>query len=166
MKQNLIKLALALIAIVLLALWLSHKNRPTTFTGPSTVTESGDNLVIHQKSKPDVKIYQPDPDSTVITTDSKGNVTVIVKHFGAGFDPGIGSAYSDCFRLTLDARLLYYNRFGLNAGLALGSYPHTKIAQPFVAVSYALTFKKFSNTSLFVGMTMDKQVIGGGRVRF
>jgi hypothetical protein len=91
-----------------------------------------------------------------------------VKHFGVGFDPGVGVAYADTLRVALDARLVYYDRLGLNVGLAFSTRSESlgSVVKPYVAVAYTLPFKKFSNTSLFVGSTIDKYVIGGYRVRF
>lgn len=168
--KNLVKLGLVAAAIVALALWLSRKNKPQVFNGPATITTPGNVVVVHQSGKPDTHIYQPQPSSTVVTTDTHGNVTVYVKQFGAGFDPGIGIVYADKLRLSLDSRLLFYKRFGLNAGLAFalnrtdGSLGD--IVKPFVAVSYAVPFTKFSNTSLLLGVTIDKRVVGGVRLKF
>jgi hypothetical protein len=168
MKRNLVKGGLVIAAIIALALWLSRKNNSTTFDGPATITTPNNTVVVHQPGKPPVTIYQPQPGSTVITTDPHGNVTVKVKQFGVGFDPGIGVAVADRLRLTLDSRLLFYRRFGLNAGLALslsGGKRFDDVVKPFVAVSYALPFKKLSNTSVYAGATFDKYIIAGVRVR-
>ena len=168
MKLRLVKIGLFLAAAIGLALWLSHKNKPQVINGPAVIGNSGDTLIIHQPGHPDAHVYQPDPNSTVISTDPHGNVTVNVKHFGVGLDPGVGVAYAEKLRLTLDARLLYYNRFGLNAGLAFSlgnNYTLGDVVTPFAAISYALPFSKLSNTSIYAGVTLDKYVIGGIRVR-
>lgn len=169
MKLRLVKIGLAIATVIGLALWLSHRNKPQIINGPATITNSGDNIIVHQPGKPDVTVYQPKPDTTVISTDSHGNVTVDVRHFGIGFDPGIGFAYADRLRLTLDARLLYYNRLGLNVGFAFSMTGYSSlgdIVKPYAAVSYALPFKKLSNTSAYAGCTLDRMVIGGGRWKF
>jgi hypothetical protein len=158
------------IAFFALGFWLGNKNKPTVINGPAVITTPGNTVVVHQPGKPDTQVYQPKPDTTVVSTDSHGNVTVTVKQVGFGFDPGIGAAYSDRLRLTLDARVFYYKRWGLNPGLAFrlggSSTDLNEIVKPFLAVSYALPFKLTSNTSAFVGVELDKGIIGGLRVRF
>jgi hypothetical protein len=161
----------SVVAVLFLAFgfWLGNKNKPTTINGPAVITTPGNTVVVIQPGKPPKPIYQPDPGSTVISTDPHGSVTVIVKQVGIGFQPGIGAAYSDRLRLTLDARVAYYKRWGLNPGLAFrlgGSTDLNEIVKPYLAVSYALPFDLVSNTSCFVGVKLDKGVIGGLRVRF
>lgn len=168
MKLRLIKIGLILASIIGLALWLSHKNKPQVINGPAVIGNNGDTLIIHQPGHPDANVYQPQPNTTVISTDPHGNVTVTVKHFGIGFDPGIGVSYVEKLRLALDARVLFYNRFGLNTGLAFSlsnNYTLGDVVKPFAAISYALPFNKFSNTSVYAGVTLDKFIIGGVRVR-
>lgn len=169
MKLKLIKYGLIAAAAIALVLWLRHKDKPLVFDGPATITTPGHNVVVQQPGKPPVTIYQPQPGSTVVTTDPHGNVTVKVKQFGIGFDPGIGVAFADKLRLTLDTRVLFYKRLGLNLGLAFSLTAERNVGgavKPFVAVSYALPFKKFSNTSVYAGSTFDKYIIGGVRVQF
>jgi hypothetical protein len=169
MNLKLIKWGAIIAALVGLFFYLRHSNKPQVFTGPSTITNSGNNLVVQQPGKPDTTVYQPKPDTTVVTTDPHGNVTVKVQQFGIGFDPGIGIAACDRLRLTLDSRVLFYKRLGLNVGLAFSLSGETTlggVVKPFAAASYALPFKKLSNTSMFAGMTLDQYIIGGVRVAF
>jgi hypothetical protein len=168
MKLRLIKIGMFVASVVGLALWLSHKDKPNVVNGPAVITTPNNTVVVQQPGKPPTTVYQPQPDSTVISTDSNGNVTVSVKAFGIGFDPGIGAAYSDKLRLSLDSRLLFYKRLGLNVGLAFSTSRDTELAdivKPFAAVSYALPFSKLSNTSVYLGATLDRGIIGGVRVK-
>jgi hypothetical protein len=169
MKLKLIKIGLIIAAIVALALWLSHKNKPNVFEGPAVITTPNNTVIVHQPGKPDTHVYQPQPGTTIISTDPHGNVTIKVKQFGVGFDPGVGLAFADKPRLTLDSRVVYYKRLGLNVGLAFsldGERTLGDAVKPFVALSYALPFKHFSNTSAFTGCTLDQHIIAGVRVQF
>lgn len=169
MKLKLIKWGVIIAALAGLLAYLLHSNKPQTFTGPTTITTGNGNVTVHQPGKPDTTVYQPKPDTTVITTDPHGNVTVKVQQFGVGFDPGIGIAACDKLRLTLDSRVLFYKRLGLNVGLAFSLDAERTLGdavKPFVAASYALPFKRLSNTSVFAGMTLDQYIIGGIRVAF
>jgi hypothetical protein len=98
----------------------------------------------------------------------KGKVKVTVKKFGVTFDPGVGMAFSrDRLLLSLDSRIAYLYRFGINVGLGIelgenrSSYP-----VPYSAVSCALPFKYTQNTAAFVGMSVWKDVYLGLRINF
>lgn len=169
MSLKLIKWGIISASLVVLFFYLRHSNKPQVFTGPSTITNNGNNLVVQQPGKPPVTVYQPKPDTTVVTTDPHGNVTVKVQQFGIGFDPGIGIAACDKLRLTLDSRVVFYKRLGLNVGLAFSLDAERTLGdavKPFLAASYALPFKHVSNTSVFAGMTFDQYIVGGVRVQF
>src|ERR1700693_5839612 len=99
------------VAGVLGCTWLLQRfNKPSTFKGPVQISYQHDTIVVKQKGKPDFKEYQPDPKSTVITTDAKGNVTVKVRQFGVGYDLGLGVGISDRPRVALDDRFAYFKR--------------------------------------------------------
>jgi len=169
MNLKLVKWGAITAVLIGLFFYLRHSNKPQVFTGPSTITNNGNSLVVHQPGKPDTTVYQPKPDTTVVTTDPHGNVTVKVRQFGVGFDPGIGIAGCDKLRLTLDSRVVYYKRLGLNVGLAFSLDAERTIGdavKPFLAASYALPFKHLSNTSVMAGMTLDQYIIAGIRVAF
>lgn len=153
---------------------LQRCNRPTTVKGPAQITSTGgDTLVISQPNHPPIKIYQPDPKSTVIETDAHGNVSVRVRQFGVGFEPGIGVGYSNKTRLALDARLIYYKRFGGHAGLGFALAPEDygihrsllDMVDPYVGVSY-VPWLRFSNTSIVASYTMSKHAFVFARWRF
>lgn len=166
MKRKLIELGAAALVFFGLGFYAGNKNKAVHLDGPANISNEGSVLVIGQEDKPVLRIYQPDPRSTVISTDQKGNVKIKVKHVGYGFQPGIGFGYSDRLRLTLDARLLYWDRFGLNGLLALSPDHNATAVQPFFVLTYALPFEYLSNTSLFAGTWFDKTFIGGVRVKF
>lgn len=166
------KVGLFVIAVLGCTWLLQRFNRPTTVDGPAVITNPGGGVVvIRGKDKPPVSIYQPDPGSTVIKTDDKGRVTVIVRQVGVGFDPGVGLGLSSRPRAALDARFAYFKRFGLNAGLGLSldkaDYRNGRlldIVAPYAGVSW-VPFTRFSNTSLVVAYAMDKHAFVFLRVR-
>lgn len=153
---------------------LQRCNKPLpTVKGPAQITYQGDTLILSQHGKPDIKVFQPDPKSTVIKTDAKGNVTVTVRQVGVGFDPGIGVGLSNRPRIMLDARLAYYKRFGAHTGLgfSLDKNDYTKarlldIVDPYIAGSY-VPLVRFPNTAVAVGYGVgSKHVVLFIRVRF
>lgn len=168
------KAGLFIVGVLACTLVLQRCNKPLpTAKGPAQISFQGDTLILAQHGKPAVKVFQPDPKSTVITTDAKGNVTVTVRQFGIGFDPGIGVGLSDRPRIMLDARCAYYKRFGANVGLgfSMDKDDYTKdrlldIVDPYIAGSY-VPFVRFPNTSLVTGYGFgSKHVLIALRVRF
>jgi hypothetical protein len=170
------KIGLFVAGVLGCTLILQRCNKPVVITNPGTtiITTHGDELIVTphvkpgQPAQPPVHIYQPDPGSTTINIDTHGNVTYQVRQFGVGFQPGIGVSCSDRLRVDLDARVVYFKRFGLNAGLAFAAGSGVSLAnivKPYGALTYT-PFDKFANTSVFVGMQLDKTPIGGIRVRF
>lgn len=154
---------------------LQRCNRPLpTVKGPAEISyrDRGNTIVVKQKDKTPIVTYQPDPNSTVITTDEKGNVVVKIRQFGIGFEPGLGIGYSNRMRLALDARLVYYKRFGFHSGLGLSldadDYKsRTKLldlVDPYFGFSY-VPFLKFSNTSLVASYTVGKHIFVFARWR-
>lgn len=175
------QLGILVVGILGCTLILQRCNKPTVIKGPAQITTTGGDgnvLVVQHK---DVKtgkvttekIYQPDPKSTVITTDAKGNVTVHVRQFGVGFEPGVGIGVSNKVRLAADARLVYFKRFGINTGIGFSLEKSDykvgskllDILDPYVGVSY-VPWLKYSNTSLVVSGTLDKHAFVFLRLRF
>lgn len=160
---------------------LQRCNKPVTFTGPGKITLGGNsgNLITIKHRNPDTgkitkkRIFQPDPKSTVITTDAKGNVTVKVRQFGVGLEPGIGFGYSNKPRLALDARFVYYKRFGGHMGLGFnldsaaykGNAKLLDLVDPYIGISY-VPFLRFSNTSVVASYTAAKRGFVFVRLRF
>lgn len=171
---------LLLIAGVLgCTLALQRCNRPTTVKGPAQISykDQGNVIVVQHKDQKTgkvmtQKIYEPDPGSTTITTDAKGNVTVHVRQFGVGFQPGIGLGMSDHPRVALDARFAYFKRFGAHAGLgfSLDKNDYTSghlldIAPPYVGIGY-VPFVALPNTSIVTTYTAAKHAFIFVRTRF
>ena len=152
------KILLALVIVVGCAIAVHKANRPLpTVKGPAQISYQHDTIVVKQKGKKDIKVYQPDPKSTVISTDAQGNVTVKVKQAGFGFDPGIGFGVSDRARIALDARFAFYKRFGAHTGIGLsltgsdyssGRFLH--VIDPYLGLGYT-PFDALPNTSLVGG---------------
>lgn len=168
-----IKAGLFIGGILACTLLLQRCNKPLpTVKGPAQITYQGDTLILAQHGKPDIKVFQPDPKSTVITTDDKGNVTVKVRQFGVGTDFGIGVGYSDRPRVALDDRFAYFKRFGANVGLgfSLRKEDYQKghlldIVDPYIGGSYVPT-TRLPNTSLVVTYAASKHVFVFVRTRF
>lgn len=172
-------LGLLIVGILGCTLGLQRCNKPTVIKGPAQITSSGDGdvlIVKHKSSDGKViteKIYEPDPKSTVITTDAKGNVTVHVRQFGIGFEPGIGVGFSTRARLALDARVVYFKRFGIHTGLGFslekGDYKVGSklldLVDPYMGVSY-VPWLRYSNTSLVMSYTIDKHAFIFARWKF
>jgi hypothetical protein len=164
-------IGLLVVGVLGCTLGLQRCNKPTVIKGPAQITTSGgdgDVLVIQHKDAntgkvTTNKVYQPDPGSTVITTDKNGNVTVKVRQFGVGFEPGVGVGFSTKPRLALDGRFVYFKRLGFHAGLGLSLEKSDyevgskllDVVDPYVGVSY-VPWLRYSNTSVVVSYTADK----------
>ena len=167
------KLGLFVAAVLGCTLLLQRCNKPLPIPkGPAQISYQNDTIVIKQKGKPDIKEFQPDPKSTVITTDDKGQVTVKVRQFGVGTDLGVGVGLSDRARVALDDRFAYFKRFGLNAGFgfSLDKNDYKKghlldVVDPYAGVS-VVPFTSMANTSLVVSYTVSKHSFVFVRVRF
>jgi hypothetical protein len=174
------KAGLFVVGVLGCTLALQRCNRSVTVKGPAKISYQDEGNVIdiqHRNAKTgkvtDQKIYEPDPGSTTITTDAHGNVTVHVRQFGVGFQPGFGIGISTKARVALDARLVYAHRFGLNSGLAFslnGSdyASHSKLldmVDPYVGVGY-VPWLRAPNTSVVAALTADKHLFGFVRFKF
>ena len=128
--------------------------------------------MVKQKGKPDFKEYQPDPKSTVITTDAKGNVTVKVRQFGVGYDLGLGVGISDRPRVALDDRFAYFKRLGAHVGLGISLEKNDyqkghllDIVDPYLGGSFT-PLTNLPNTAIVVSGTLSKHVFIFVRMRF
>jgi hypothetical protein len=165
------KIGLFVVGILGCTALLQRCNRPGKFKGPSQISYKGDTIVVKQKGKKTFTEYQPDPKSTVITTDKHGNVTVKIRQFGVGTDLGVGLGYERVARVALDDRFAYYKRFGANVGLgvSLDKTDYTKghlldIAAPYIGVSY-VPYLTFANVSVIGAYTATKHIFVFVRVR-
>lgn len=165
-------IGLLIVGILGCTLLLQRFNKSKTFNGPAQISYKGDTIVVKQKGKPDFTEFQPDPKSTVITTDKQGHVTVKVRQFGVGTDLGVGIGFSDRARVALDDRFAYFKRFGANVGLgfSLDKKDYSKghlldIVDPYVGIS-AVPTTRLPNTSVVVSYTASKHAFIFMRVRF
>lgn len=104
--------------------------------------------------------YLP-PHTTAITVDAKGNVKFNSRVGGTEYAPFIGFAYSDKARLLVGVNLLYYRAW--EGGLAVAP---TMSGAFSIRLALVASYNVYSNTSLFVGVTHQKEPIGGIAWRF
>jgi hypothetical protein len=135
------------------------------------IVQKGHNLTVVTKGKDGKEVVKEHftPGPVTIITDDKGNVKVKVKQFGVSLDPGIGAAfYRDKLLLSTDLRIVYLHRFSLHGALLWSPTEEyvQDIIKPAAFVSYALPYKKFSNTSVFAGITIGQSIIAGVRLGF
>jgi len=166
------KIGLFIVGVLGCTLLLQRFNRPTPFKGPAQISYQRDTIVVQQTGKPDFKEFQPDPKSTVITTDKLGHVTIRVRQFGVGTDLGVGLGFSDRARVALDDRFAYFKRFGANVGLgfSLDKKDYTggyllDMVDPYVGLSYVPS-THLSNTMVVAAITVDKHLFIFARLRF
>lgn len=163
LKTKAILTGLIATLFIILGIKACHKDPVTTTTNipPNTVVLQGHNLTTNNGT-----VYVPGP---VTITNNNGKIEVKAKKFGVSLDPGIGAAfYRDKLLLSTDLRIVYLHRFSLHGALLWepdAEYVQD-IVKPAAFVSYALPYKKFSNTSLFAGITLDQRVIAGIRLGF
>lgn len=161
LKTKAILTGLGSILLIILGIKACHKDPVTNAIPSNTVVLQGHNLTTSSGT-----VYVPGP---VTITNNNGKIEVKAKKFGVSLDPGIGAAfYRDKLLLSTDLRIVYLHRFSLH-GTLLWS-PTEKYVQdiikPAAFVSYALPYKKFSNTSIFAGITLDQRLIAGVRLGF
>lgn len=171
-KGYFISFGIFVLAVLGCTLLLQHFNKAKFFNGPAQISYQGDTIVVKEKGRPDFKEFQPDPKSTVITTDAKGRVTVKVRQFGVGMDLGAGIGLSDRIRMALDDRFAYFKRFGANMGLgfSLDKNDYSKghlldVVDPYVGLSVVPTVR-LPNTSLVLAYTANKHAFLFVRARF
>lgn len=165
LKSKLILACLGVISLLILYI-KACTNDPVPNTTSSvmptnTVVVQGHNLITNQGTT-----YVPGP--TTITVQN-GQINVKAKKFGVSLDPGIGAAfYRDKLLLSTDLRIVYLHRFSLHGALLWSPTEEyvQDIIKPSIFVSYALPYQKFSNTSVFVGATIDQRLIAGIRLGF
>ena len=170
---------LLIVGILGCTLGLQRCNKPTVTKGPAQITQKDDGNVLTIQTKDKTgkvttkQVYEPDPDSTVITTDKNGNVSVHVRQFGVGFEPGLGVGYSDKLRIALDARVVYFKCASIHAGLGIAADPQAyksqtsllNLVDPYVGVGY-VPYLRFSNTSIVGSYTATKHVFVFVRFKF
>ncbi len=89
-----------------------------------------------------------------------GKVEVQARTLGFCFEPGLGISYGDGPGATLDLQLGFWHSLGANLGVRVFPKPNG-----FVAVSYSLESIHLPNTSVFLGVGLGREILGGVRVR-
>ena len=105
--------------------------------------------------------------NTEISVRNDGRVVIKESKLGFTFEPGLAFVLTDRAGLALDIQVAYLKSAGLNVGC--GFLPRERIERafrPYVAISYGLPFRLTPNTSVFAGMTFQKDPIVGIKVGF
>lgn len=148
---------------VFLAIFLvTHCGKPMPVTSPTLSADDAEIVTINHRT---VRVethngvrtsYVPANGRVDVRISKKGEVDVQVKNKGVGGSLGIGLAYSDVSRATLDAPVVYWNRLSLHVGLAFGKRP---AVMGFCAVAYDLDQLHLWNTSVMVGKVADRHFL-------
>ncbi len=145
-----------------------HKDKPSELTDEPLKPAEASRVVVQDRkvsvlsSKGAKAAYVPSSGFAVVSTAKDGDVHITVKQTGFSIQAGLGGAYADCPRLTLDLQLGYWRRFAFHVGI--GGAPARPAVVPFVAASYRLDAIRLSNTSIMAGITMRKDPVIGVRV--
>lgn len=115
--------------------------------------------VIEVTRERDAQFYVPPEGRVDVRVKKDGGHEVIIKDKGFTVAPGVGFAVIDAPMLTIDAKLAYWSRWGLVAGVPL-SADHWY--HPYAAISYQV----YNNTSVFLGPTLGGYIIAGARISF
>lgn len=121
-------------------------------------------IQIARRDRPDVLT---DTRRVDISVKDDGRVVITERKYGFTFEPGFGFAVTDKAGIALNVQVAYYKSFGLDLGAAY--LPRERLEQafrPYVAISYGLPFRLTQNTSVFAGVTVQKDPIVGIKVRF
>ena len=133
---------------------------PSTDVANITVSEHHIDVLT---DKGEQRLYVPEDGHANIVIDKQGKVTTTVHQLGLSHKLGGGVVYANEFRFSLDMQLAYYERFGFHAALAFGRNP---TILPLFAISYRLDQIHLSNTSVMLGVTFTKGIVGGLRWEF
>ena len=171
-------LALTSVGLIVAGLWLrgcddttvtqtSPNDQPASVRplGPEDqlhVSYRPNQIVVHTRTETK-KAYVPTAGRASVTVRTDGTVSVDIKNKGLTFEPGLGVMLSDRAYFTVDAQVLYWNRFSAGVGLGITNGPR---ATGFISGAYRLDQLKLPNTSVYVAVTHDKKVGAGIRVRF
>lgn len=110
--------------------------------------------------------------NTRISIDRNGQISIEARYFGFINDFGIGvyKTPSDT-RIFIDDQIFFYKRHGLNLGIGrsiadVSNQTEMQKYQLHAAYSYRLSFSKFTNTFVVMGLDTKKEVLLGLRVNF
>lgn len=184
--MNKLKLALIAVGVIVAGLLLYRCNRDPKPDMSIVLNNDDQAKVSVNGNKVTVVRRNPDgttktetkhvPENAVVTYKKNGEVEINVKQYGWKVQPGIGAiASAEGLALSLDVRLAYWRRMGLNVGTGIrlgvdASSVNNAVKnsiRPFVALSYQLPFDRLSNTSVLLGyQPVQSQVCFGVRVKF
>jgi hypothetical protein len=172
MKRSLI-LAALVAAVLLVLYWMRRPTarvditdkavKPLTASETARVTFDADKLITLTHEGPKSR-YIPPESSVVLTVDHDGDVTEEIDDYGFTFELGPAIVFSDRLRAGVDCEFWYWNRLGLNTGLAFA--PRGIVVSPYLALSYQLDQLHLNNTSLLLGITAHREPVVGLRIAF
>lgn len=167
------KLKVGVIAVLLIVafLWLRDVFGPSVpqtpvqlEDGETTRVTVAHNTVTATTKTGTVKKYLPSAGSATVSVKEDGAVELVTKNKGTSLQLGGGIGYDNQPRITLDLQTLYWNRLGGHLGLGFGRVQ--PIVVPFVAASYRLDQLRLDNSSVMVGITLNKDPFVGVRWEF
>lgn len=119
----------------------------------------------NRKDKKETTIVQKPVDGARdirIGVSPEGRVIVTARTKGFIHEPGFVGGWGKGLRLGGDVQLGFYSNWGVNAGITTTMKYNIK---PFVAISYTLSRIELSNTSILLGIDLQKQVLVGIRFK-
>jgi hypothetical protein len=166
-----LKIGVLITLVAALFLWVKDFFGPSVPQGPVTLEEGEEtrvtvahNVVTATTKQGTIKKYLPSAGSATVSVKEDGVVTLETKNKGASLQLGGGIGYDNQPRITLDLQTLYWNRLGGHLGLGFGRVQ--PIVVPFVAASYRLDQLRLDNSSVMVGITLNKDPFVGVRWEF
>ncbi len=164
---------IALFVGLLAAVRYCGHDKPDQFQPVITPLKADESLRVNVK-RDQIKIIRrnmPDINTSTrnveISVKEDGRVVVKERKWGFTFEPGIGFVICDRAGFAMNVQVLYVRQWGLDLGCAyLPGRPVAEAFKPYGAISYALPFRYTRNTSLFMGVTVQKDPIVGIKVRF
>lgn len=102
-----------------------------------------------------------------ISIDDKGNVSYTFRTWGFQFSPEAGVCYASTSHtgISLNDSFFFYKRHGALVGLRF-ALEGGKDIKPYVAYTYNPGWKYINNTSLVIGVDLDKQLVIGTSTHF
>ena len=101
-------------------------------------------------------------DAVITVNENNNEIQVYAPQYGWTFEPGIGICKTETdTRVVLDSQILYYKSLGINTGIS-----YNKNMRGYIAISFNLPYKLFSNTSAFMGYDTGHSLILGTRLKF
>ena len=170
--KSLLVIGLLLGLVGLLHHLRTQQNRDKEATSPTLKVNEKEKVIINNQTH---TVTVVTPTGTKVTEGSRHTVVTITKdneiqvyspQSGFIFEPGITQFHSDYFRVGVDVQWYYFRRWGLLTGGGIDVNHTSRTFDFYQAVGYTLPFETFSNTTLFVGYSMNRQVVPGVRLKF